>query len=166
MQDTVTIYGELAALVRAYADEGLDHGQIYDRIESQHPTIVDAFIADQRRGLLTQSIRMIVGTARRRRFHRAKFADVAAQVAAGESVLLASFPSADGGRKVFGDMNKPDLLYAADVRDGLSKTLLSEARLLRAIARKVPKGQTVGEKFDPEQIAEFLAKFNIEESGS
>lgn len=150
---------ELRRLVVEYADEGLDHGQIYEKIEANHLDVVDAFIASQRRALVVQAIRMIVGSKRRQRIHQARFAAAEDKIEAGENLFVSSFPAADGGRKSLVEMTKDDLIYAAEWRDRQGAALVDEARLLRQIARKVPRGKTVGDVYSAEQITTLVQRF-------
>lgn len=52
-------------------------------------------------------------------------------------------------------MTGEQVLYAADTRTSQGKALLTEAAFLRALAKRVPAGQTVGDVFDEQQITEL-----------
>lgn len=157
-RDTLA-HHEFRRLVIEYADGGLSTSEIFEMIEADHPEVVDAFVFAQRRNLVVQAIRMIVGSSRRRRIHQARFSDAVSRIEAGENLFSANFPSADGGRKTLVEMTKDDLTYAADIRERQGVTLVSEARLLRQIARKVPRGRTVGDVYTAAQIANLVQRF-------
>jgi len=152
----------LRELIVAYADTGLNTSEIVEKLEANDGEEVDAYMHSQRRGLLAQAVRMIVGQRRRQRLHWARYAAAADQIEAGKHVLLSSFQAADDTRKTLVDMTKSDLLFFAAEEEQQGWTRLSNARLARAIARKVPKGKTVGDVFDPAQISEFLRQFGEE----
>jgi hypothetical protein len=149
---------ELRRLSIEYADRGFDPGQIYDQLEADHPLIVDEYVLTKRRELVVQAIRMVIGQRRRFRFHRARYAAAEARLEAGENLYLALFPSVDGGSKNLVNMTKADLVYAADIRTVMARTLISESDVLRALSRRVPKGKTVGDVFSPEQVTLWLQK--------
>lgn len=146
----------IRTLVIEYADSGLDHGQIYEKLEANHPDAVDGYVATQRRALLVQAIRMIVGSTRRQRAHRARFAVAVDKIAAGENVLR----SLHAGKSLV-EMTKRDLLDFAADEEQAGNSRLSNARLARALARKVPKDKTVGDVFTPEQITDLYRRFGL-----
>lgn len=152
----------LRDLAIEYADAGLSHNEIYEKLEANYSDAVDEFILTQRRGLVMQAIREIVGQKRRQRVHLARFGAAKDRVAAGEQVLLASFTVADGGRKNLVNMLKEDWVFSAREDEQQAGIRLSQARMKRAIARKVPQGKLTGDVFSPEQIANFYRRFDVE----
>jgi hypothetical protein len=154
-----TAYVQLAARVRQMAGTGLNHEEIYEKMEANYEELVSEYVAAERRNLVVQAIRQIVGQRRRYNIKRAMFTEAEERVEAGESVLTVNLPTALGERKILVDMTKQDLLYAAEVREEQSGALLSEARLFRHLARRIPNGKTVGDVFDAEKIATFLERF-------
>lgn len=155
---------ELQRLAIEYADSGLSNGEIYEKIEANHPAVVDAYIESQRRSLITTAIWTIVGQSNRNRRHAAIFAEVGDRRAVGEDLLLNNLPSADGSRKILALMTKVDLLYSADMDEAKANGLIGQADFKRALAKRVPKGKTVGDVFTAEQIAEYAQRlFGVSE---
>lgn len=163
MQDTTEVLVGLRQLVIQLADSGLNINEIGEKLEANYPELVDEYVETQRRGLMNQAIRMIVGSSRRRRMHWARFAEAEDLIEAGESVLLVSFPTPDG-RKNLVSMTKADLVFAASDEEQQGRVRLSNGRLLRAIARKVPQGKVVGDVYTSEQIVELLRRFGVEDA--
>lgn len=154
-----TAYVGFRQVVVEYADTGMTPAEIYEKVEANHPELADDYVLSQRAGLLRQAIRQIIIGRRQTRMSRARVAVAEAKIEAGESLLLANFPSADGGRKLLAEMTKVDLLHFASSQQQRAGFLLSSAQLARAIARKVPKGRTVGDVFSPEQVATLVSRF-------
>lgn len=152
---------ELQRLAIEYADAGLDNGEIYEKIEANHSDVVDAYVESQRRSLITTAIWTIIGQSNRSRRHAAIFAEVGDRRAAGEDLLLANFPSADGSRKILALMTKADLLYSADMDEAKATGLIGQADFKRALAKRVPKDKTVGDVFTAEQIAEYAQRLGV-----
>lgn len=154
MQDD-NAYPLLRQRVIGYADEGLETGQIYEKLEANEADLVDAYIQGQRRQLMVQAIWTIVGHSNRRRRHAAIFADSEDRLEAGESLLRENLVGAKG-RKSLMEMTKEDLVASAEADEQKAQGLITHADFKRSLARKVPKGKTVGDVFTPEQIARFM----------
>jgi hypothetical protein len=155
--DEHSAHSELRRLVIEYADTGFDIGEIYEKIEANHPDVVDSFVLSQRPMLVRQAIRMIVGSKRRQRIHQARFAAAAEKIEAGENLFLNSYPTEDG-RKTLVEMTKSEVRYARRVLESQADDLVWHARLLARIERKVPEGKTVGDVFTAEQLSRIFGE--------
>lgn len=155
-------YLAIRELIIEYADAGLAHGEIYEKLEANHGELLDRYMRARRRELMHAAIWTVVGQSNRNRRRRAVFGEVAERVEAGESLLLTNLPSADGKRKTLVEMTKEDLIYSAELDEQFAQGLIDTATVKRAIARRVPKGKTVGDVFTPEKIVEFMNRLGLE----
>lgn len=156
----LSVHETLSNLVIGYADEGLSNGEIFEKLEGNYPEVVDEYVATFRPQLVKRAIWTIVGQSNSRRRKAIVFAEVSELRRAGEQLLLNSLP-VEGGRKTLVQMTKEDLLYSAALDEDTAAGLISHADFKRAVAKRVPKGKTVGDVFTAEKIAEFAQRLGL-----
>lgn len=157
MVDTITVDEGLATLREVVVEWGSQGphttGAIYDRLEAEYPHLVDAFVQTQRRELMCQAIRMMLGANRRGAIRRSVFSKTIEARAAGVDLFATEYPVNDmEERKPLRIMTKREVLYAAEHYERREQDNALRKALLRQIARKMKTSQKVEDAYTEEEI--------------
>lgn len=169
---------DVAAQVRAMIDEMTPAGaygsrdvarSVVARLQTYAPSLLDEFLYGQAETIIWQMINDRDRSMRARARTagpRSVFANAAESYVEGDSTALAEwlnvpFVVEGGNRKRLRDMTSDDLCYVADDYRARAKSLAFEAAFLRAIAKKVGNGATVGDRLTDEQLHGIRANLTV-----
>lgn len=140
--------------------------KLVERLREDDPDTLAKWLDDRAEEVVARELQHLVASDRGRSSRRqgarafAKFRE--AQEAAGQPLAWGDFAHLtycvdDGNRwKPLVDMTAPECLYVAEDRERRAEANRLEAALMRAVAKRLKKGQTVAEAYTPDQLAALL----------
>lgn len=155
---------ELRRLATEWQVEPHQVGAMYERVEVDHPGLVDAVMAAARRDIVCSLINQALATYRQQTIRRARFEEHVEAREAGSSLFNMSYCVNDQyERKPLGLLTRRDLEYVADRYEQRARYARLSAALFRQMARKVRSG-TVADHYTEEQLQALFAKLKGEPS--
>lgn len=160
----VDAVGELRRLATQWQIEPHQVGAMYERLETEHPDLIDAVMVAARRDITCSLINQALATYRQQTIRRARFQEHVEAREAGDSLFNMSYCVNDQyERKPLGLLTRRDLEYVADRYEQRARYARLSAALFRQMARKVRSG-TVADHYTEEQLRGLFAKLEGEPS--